>query len=341
MITCSTIEIHKILVDILATIDTPIDVANKVAESLILNELCGYPSHGILRILQYVKDAKKKSLHVMAKPVTQQTSEQIIHIDGNRSFGILVVEKIIECLALCAKNQPLVTVRVTNSHHVGRLNAIGLQLASPPHNLFVIGFCNYLGRGARVAPPGQRSHARLCTNPMLMAFPVENSAPFVLDMSTTIISEGHVAHARALGKTLPLGVLINQNEEAVTDPHSLYADVAKTSLAPLGFPLGSHKGYGMAVFVEAMIGVLAGANTISQPGDEGNGLFILALNPLYFACQNDFATRAADIVKLCYQSDNEQESFRYPGLNSVDGSSEIWDKVLTIPLTTYHQLLKI
>lgn len=338
MIRVSVHKIKAILLDILENMKTSLDVANKVADTLLINEYCGYPSHGVMRIVQYKKESETGALNINARPILKSASQSILHIDGNRAFGALVIESIIENVRTAIKSNPMVALSVTNAHHLGRLNSIGMHLAKSPYNLFVIGFCNYLGGGARVAPPGQGGSARLCTNPMLCAFPVVNSAPFVLDMSTSVMSEGNVYAARMRGELLPNGILVDSDQESVTDPNALYTQPANATLAPLGFPLVSHKGYGLAVFVEAIVGVLGGAHSVCHPGEAGNGLFLLTLNPEFFDSGLLAPELNADIVRFCYQATNTKDTYRYPGSQSQLEINDIETKQLNLSESTYNLL---
>jgi L-lactate dehydrogenase/uncharacterized oxidoreductase len=202
-----------------------------------------------------------------------------------------------------------------------------------------MGYCNYLGCGARVAPPGQKSSARLCTNPLLFSFPVENNPPFVLDMSTTIAAEGKVAQAHIKGAGLPPGILINQSQEVVSQPGDLYQPDNSATLAPLGFPLAGYKGYGLAVFIEALVGILGGANFAIDVGVEGNGLLIMALNPRFFQNAINPAALGANLVDFCYSPQNQQDIFRYPGMSNANDNKDIWAHELSIHETIYNKII--
>lgn len=307
--------------------------ADKVIQELIHNELSGYSSHGIRRIFSYIDDIKHKKLDVLAMPQIKtnlgENNVGITRIHGNNAFGVLVMESIVKAIKAKVLKHPLSAVCVKNGHHVGRLHYLANQLSREPYNLILIGFCNYLGGGARVAiPDNQDSIARLCTNPILWSFPIKNRAPFVLDMSTTNISEGCIAQSLEKNKMLPEGWLINTQ-----DPKALYSSPPEATMASLGYPFAAHKGYGMAVFCEAMVGMLTGSNHVADPRGYGNGLFILAINPDYF--NQDAESLGAKIIQACYQSENS-ENFRYPGntpdhcvrSDSIEISETLYKKII-------------
>lgn len=341
MLTCYYDQLKDLMIGILTKLGAPLTTATKVAEMLLDNELEGYKSHGIIRILQYAKEAQQSILNVKAVPTIHKNDNNIIHIDGNYSFGIEVIDKTIDLIINVASTTAMSCVSITNSHHLGRLSKLGNVLAGSPHNLFLLGFCNYLGGGARVAPPEQDNTARLCTNPMLFAFPSKNNNPFVLDMSTSIVSEGYIAQAKTNKTKIPNGVLIGNNGKSTINADSLYTAPPSSSIAPLGHPLAAHKGYGLAVFVEAIVGMLAGASNITQPQGNGNGLFLIVLNPMYISNIKDPIQLGSDIIHACYKSIHDSKTLRYPGSRKKPRLSKTKNATLTISKELFEEIKDI
>lgn len=334
---CKYKDVKFLLIKILDKLGAPREISEKVINSLILNDSAGYKSHGIRRIISYAKDARNGNLDVNAVPIINKVSNGVINIDGKNSFGLLVVEEIIKQLSESSKSHALSAITVTNSHHIGRLNTIGSTLAGYPNNLFVIGFCNYLGGGARVAPPGIKSQARLSTNPILLAFPVASENPFVLDMSTSIVSEGTIGYVKECSGVLNSGVLLDHEELPTLDPQKLYKEPPEATLAPLGYPWASHKGYGIAVFTEAIVGILGNAGNICKPIGNGNGLFVIALNPGYFN-DNNSGEWGEKIVRSCYEEQRTKSDYRYPGNQNSKKIDEILGEDIVISESIYREL---
>jgi LDH2 family malate/lactate/ureidoglycolate dehydrogenase len=111
--------------------------------------------------------------------------------------------------------------------------------------------------GPAVVPTHGRE-AMLGTNPLSFAAPAGRHFPFVLDMATSTVAIGKLNIALRWGKTIPPGWALDEKGRPTTDP-----GVAVTTrlLTPLGATreLGGHKGYGLAVMVDILCGVLAGA----------------------------------------------------------------------------------
>jgi LDH2 family malate/lactate/ureidoglycolate dehydrogenase len=111
--------------------------------------------------------------------------------------------------------------------------------------------------GPAVVPTYGRQ-AMLGTNPISLAAPAGHHYPFVLDMATSTVAIGKLSVARRWGKTIPPGWALDQEGQPTTDPAVAYET---RLLTPLGATreLGGHKGYGLAVMVDILSGVLAGA----------------------------------------------------------------------------------
>jgi LDH2 family malate/lactate/ureidoglycolate dehydrogenase len=95
-------------------------------------------------------------------------------------------------------------------------------------------------------------------------------------MATTTAAAGKLELAARQGKPIPLGWALNENAEATNDPR--VAQKAR-KLLPLGGSRegGSHKGYGLAILVEILCGVLTGTLTALNADQDPRGHFFGAI----------------------------------------------------------------
>jgi LDH2 family malate/lactate/ureidoglycolate dehydrogenase len=127
-----------------------------------------------------------------------------------------------------------------------------------------------------LAVPFGGARKALGTNPIAFAAPTDGGV-FVLDMATSQVAANKVFNARDEGRNIPEGWAVDESGAAITDPTEFYAVV----------PLGGYKGYGLALMVEVLSGVLGGAGVthdvaglfanLERP--QGLGHFHLALDP--------------------------------------------------------------
>jgi LDH2 family malate/lactate/ureidoglycolate dehydrogenase len=138
------------------------------------------------------------------------------------------------------------------------------------------------------------------TNPLAFAAPARRNPPFQLDMATTTVAAGKVKVHKLNHRPLPPGWVVDGEGRAVTDPEEAFRYVFERpegGITPLGGPreAGGHKGYGLAVMVHILGGVLAGAsfsplrNRTQTPSDPHNlGHFFLAIDPRAFRAPGEF-----------------------------------------------------
>jgi len=99
-------------------------------------------------------------------------------------------------------------------------------------------------------------------------------------MATSAVAAGKLNVARARGKPIPLGWLLDKEGRPTTDPN---AQLEGGVMLPLGGPEG-HKGYGLSFAVEALAAVLPGLGFGVDPkGRHNDGTFMLVVDPTAFS----------------------------------------------------------
>jgi LDH2 family malate/lactate/ureidoglycolate dehydrogenase len=96
-------------------------------------------------------------------------------------------------------------------------------------------------------------------------------------MSTTLVARGKIRRAARLGERIPLGWAIDSAGSPTDDPEA--------ALQGTLVPVGEHKGYGMAFFIDLICGLLSGSSfaravrTFHQPeGPTGVGVMTMAID---------------------------------------------------------------
>jgi LDH2 family malate/lactate/ureidoglycolate dehydrogenase len=150
------------------------------------------------------------------------------------------------------------------------------------------------------------------TNPLAFAAPARRNAPFQLDMATTTVAAGKVKVHKLNHKPLPPGWVVDGDGKAVTDPEEAYRYVSERpegGITPLGGSrdVGGHKGYGLAVMVHILGGILAGAsfspirNKTQKPSDPHNiGHFFLAIDPRAFRGAGEFENDLDQVIDVLH-----------------------------------------
>jgi LDH2 family malate/lactate/ureidoglycolate dehydrogenase len=296
--------LHDLGYKILQKNGTPEGIANQVVDELIKNEISGYGSHGLLRLLEYISLINQGHILPFNQPFVKETNKFVSEIDGQKCFGILSSNAVAKALIGHLKRDQLGFVMLTNSGHIGRLWAIASSVCKKGG--IVIGFSNLSGAGQNVLPFGG-NEGRLCTNPIVIGVPSE--PPIILDMSTSAVSEGKIRKLWLRGEKIPKGWLFDKNWKTVCDPRRFYKKPKTAFLGPLGGKELGYKGFGLALMAEIFAGILAGGG-YSQPSSNNinnNALFITFHPDLLGQSLNEFRQKVDDLLKYLETSSSSKE----------------------------------
>lgn len=256
-----------------AKLGVPEDDAELAAEALVAADLRGVDTHGVIRFSPqawYVKWLTEGSM--TARPNIRIISESASTalIDGDRGMGMVVGRRAMELAIRKAKESGIGMVGVRNSRHYGMSANYAMQALS--YNMIGLAMTN----ASRQVVPTFGREARFGTNPICFAVPADQERPFVLDMATTTAAAGKLELAARLGKSIPEGWALNESALSTNDPR--VAQKARR-LLPLGGSResGSHKGYGLAILVEILCGVLTGTITALNADQDSRGHFFGAI----------------------------------------------------------------
>ncbi len=137
------------------------------------------------------------------------------------------------------------------------------------------------------------------TNPIIMGCPTTDpNRPIVIDISTSGVAIGKVQAYRRENKEMPPDWANDYDGSPTTDPHVAYCVR----------PMGGHKGYGLAVFVDMFGGVLSDALTspeipfVEDMQPEKTGFAVILLDIAHFIDVERFKEHAALYASLLKNS---------------------------------------
>ncbi len=152
----------------------------------------------------------------------------------------------------------------------------------------LIGFvCVGGGPWAFVAPSGS-ADPRLGTNPFSYAIPYKGGE-VVFDNATAAIAYFGIVEAKLKGEPLPEGIGYDKDGNPSTDA----ATVLEGSIATFA----EHKGFGLSLFVQMLGGPFSLAATPGVNEDDGDGTFVLAIDPGLLAGKDEFLERSTAFVQ--------------------------------------------
>jgi L-2-hydroxycarboxylate dehydrogenase (NAD+) len=258
--------------------------AEIAANVLVMADLRGVDTHGVIRFnpkAWYVKWLREGSMNPTPNFRVVSENGSTALMDGDTGIGMVIGHRAMELAIQKAKTSGIAMVGVRNSRHFG-MSAYYAMMALP-HNMIGIAMTN----ASRQVVPTFGQESKYGTNPMCFAIPADQELPFVLDMATTTAAAGKLEVAARLGQAIPSGWALNERAEPTTDPK--VAQKARR-LLPLGGTRegGSHKGYGLAIVVEILCGVLTGTITALNDNQDPRGHFFGAIRIDSFRPVSDF-----------------------------------------------------
>ncbi|MFY7879987.1 MAG: Ldh family oxidoreductase [Lacibacter sp.] len=227
--------------------------ATMATRVLLSADLRGIDSHGIARLTGYVRLWEVERINARPSIKILHETPSTAVVDGDRGLGLVVAPFAMNVAIEKAKQVGTGWVSVQNSNHFG-IAGIHAMMAME-HDMIGMAMTN---ASALVAPTFS-TERMLGTNPIAVAVPSGEEAPFVADFATTTAANGKLEILQRKQEEAPVGWIQDQNGRPTTDAHALKHNGA---LLPLGSDRehGSHKGYALGSIVDIFSAVLSGAN---------------------------------------------------------------------------------
>ena len=261
--------------------------------------LCGYEYSGLPKILQ-IANSPKQQQPVTPMRALHETPVSALFDGGNQS-GMLTMHHATDAAIAKAREHGFALIGVTNSWMSGRSACYVERIARAD----LIGL-HTVGSARLVAPPGG-ARAALGTNPIAFGFPTAGE-PLVIDVSTAAFPGTELGFYALLGLTLPEGVALDATGAPTTDP-----DAARHgALLPLGGALGQHKGFALALALQAL-GVLAGSG---RNAAKDYGYLLVVMRPDLLLPLADFKRELSALMARI------KATPRQPGVDAIRLPSE-------------------
>ncbi|MEQ8470887.1 MAG: Ldh family oxidoreductase [Marinoscillum sp.] len=246
-------QLFQFTKSILQAAGCPEKDARLAAEVLISADLRGVDSHGVARLVGYVRLIDKKRVNTVPETRIVHETPSTAVMDGDSGLGLVVGPKAMNLAIDKAKKVGSGWVSVRNSNHFG-IAGYHSMLAIKDDCIGI----SMTNASPLVAPTFSKERL-LGTNPIAVAIPADKEPPFVLDMATTTAANGKLEILQRKNAKAPTGWVQDANGEVTTDAFGVKNGGA---LLPLGGDRehGSHKGYGLSSVVDIFSAVLSGAN---------------------------------------------------------------------------------
>ncbi len=227
--------------------------AETTAKALAETDALGTHTHGTKNLAGYIKKAHDGGVSLTAQPEILRQGSAYALIDGHAALGMVSSTFAMELACDKAEQEGVALCVVKNSCHFGaagyyanlaaKRGMIGISMSNVDPNMTI---------------PGARGMV-IGNNPLAYAAPAQSVPSVFLDIAMSNVASLKVVQARKDGKEIPPTWIVDKDGVPTTDP-SHYPEEGAMQ------PMAAHKGYGLALLVELLSGILSGGS-MSMSGE--------------------------------------------------------------------------
>ncbi|MBQ9761955.1 MAG: Ldh family oxidoreductase [Oscillospiraceae bacterium] len=226
--------------------------ARIVCHCLLEAELAGVSTHGIAMVPAHLKKCKQ-GYDLSAKLKIIKSTAAFTVCDAHNAIGMLSAWKCVELAVRKAEESGMHLVLCNNANTFSAAYCYAQYAVE--HGKIAIVACN---SPAQMAPLGGKEKL-LGTNPLAIAIPAGQEEPFILDMATSAVAKSRINEALRNGvDKIPFGWATDMDGNPTDDP--------KEAVKGLILPMAGPKGYGLAMAIDILAGLLAHAACLDGVG---------------------------------------------------------------------------
>ncbi|MHA1559912.1 MAG: Ldh family oxidoreductase [Alphaproteobacteria bacterium] len=297
----SSAVLRRYVLDILVAHDVDNESSESVAEVLVWSDMVGRRNFGLHRLPILLRRVQEGVLSKTCDPSVERIAPGAARIDGDNGFGHHIGRMAMRHAIQIARENGVGVVTVHESNFFGA----GAYFVNQAAEAGMIGLA-LSNSFPKVAAHGGVNPV-LGTNPLAFGAPRRNGESLLFDMATSALAGSTVRSHISAGDQLPAGAAIDDGGGTTVDPNKIKEGAL--------LPFGGAKGYGLALMVEMLAGVLSGAGVsngvasmyadFTQGGH--NGHFMLAIDITRWLTQEDYFDRFEALIATIEASGSGNE----------------------------------
>ena len=289
------------------------DIAGDVASILVDGDLLGHTTHGLALLPAYLGEIERGTTLRDGAPSIVNGRASAETWDGHRLPGPWLTLRALDRAIALAGELGTGTVVIRRSHHIACLATYAKRAAD--RGIVALIYCSDPSV-CSVAPFGGVTPV-FTPNPLAAGIPTSHD-PILIDISASLTTNGLTARLHKAGQKLPHAWVQDAQGNATDDPSVLFTEPRGT-LLPLGGLDAGHKGYALALLIEAMTAGLAGVGRADPTDGWGATVFVQALDPQAFGGGATFARQMDWLVDACHGTTPRPgiDRVRLPGENGM------------------------
>ena len=243
-------DMQATVVDIFLKMGMPADDADKAAEVLVYADIRGIETHGVSNMLRgYVKAFGDGRINPTPNPRIVREMPAAATLDCDGGHGLVVGPMAMNMAIERAKVYGIGTITANNGRHFGAAAyhaAMALE-----HDMIGIA----MTAGGMNVVPVDGAKPMFGLNPIAIAVPTRNEAPFIFDASMSSVAGNKIALAKRLGIPVAPGWITEPDGVPILEEREV---PDKYFMLPTGGSRenGAHKGSSLGVWIEIMCGLL-------------------------------------------------------------------------------------
>ncbi|MFA5663169.1 Ldh family oxidoreductase [Castellaniella sp.] len=295
--------------DLLQAVSMPPGMARDVAEVLVLGDLLGHDTHGLALLAPYVDEIRAGHMNLTGAVQVVSDRPAALCWDGQRLPGPWLVREGMRTLMPRARELGSASLVIRRSHHIACLAAYLLEAAE--QGLLMI-LASSDPNGGSVAPFGG-TRGIFTPNPIAAGIPASDG-PFLIDISASLVTNGLSGRLYKEGRAFGYDCLLDAQGQPSRDPAVLFTE-PPGSILPLGGVQAGHKGFALAVLIEALTGGLAGHGRADPAEGWGATVYLTVLDPEAFGGLAGFTRQTDWLAQACRSNPPRPggEAVRMPG----------------------------
>jgi ureidoglycolate dehydrogenase (NAD+) len=258
---------------------------------LVTADLQGISTHGTRRLIPYIMRIRSGLIKARPKIEVHAPTAALRIVEGDGGLGPAVGMTGLNEAVKAARETGVAFAGCRNSNHFGP--GAPYAWAACEEGMICIGGTNAF---PTMTPWGGKE-VIVGNNPLFVGVPRRGGTHFLLDFAMSGVAKSKLRTAAERGEAIPLGWALDGQGNPTTDP--------REGLKGHVLPMGGHKGYGLALAIDIIAGVLTGSGygigvlSLFQQWKEPQrvGHFFICLNPDSFMGPDVFHDRLESLFR--------------------------------------------
>jgi LDH2 family malate/lactate/ureidoglycolate dehydrogenase len=253
-------DLARLAASLFAAAGMEADKADCMGRLLLLTDMMGRHTHGLAQCAAYLREIESGGMTTAGDPEVIRDTGPTVVWDGRYLPGLWLMDEALELALGRVAQHGAVTFAMRRSHHIGCLAA----LAKTATDAGCYAMLASSGPHTRVVAPFGGKEGLFSPNPFAIGFPT-TAFPVLVDTSASITTVSMTRQKAAAGELFEHPWLMDSAGRPTRDPAVMERATDRGSLLLLGGAEAGHKGFGLALMVEALTQGLSGHGRLDAP----------------------------------------------------------------------------